>query len=156
MNEFSTNTTQGYSPNPSEKFVAIWIAIAIIITALLIAWLFSGCCSTPPQILTRVDTIIVNKVINGVIKPDTVLRWYWKDSTLQARVDTVTQELWYRINHTDTVIHTDTTAIYKNVIQQKTFTETVELWLFPVLCGALSVCCIIVGFPIVLKLIKPI
>ena len=142
-----------YDPNPSEKFGGIWIAIAIIITALLIAWLFSGCCASP-QTITRTEyldvPVVVHDTITAYMQPDSS---FWGSDTI-VTIQFKDRTFKYWIHDTLKVKYTDTVQVVKDV--QKTFTEKVELWLFPVLCGALSVCCIIVGFPIVLKLIKPI
>ena len=69
-----------YDPNPSEKFGGIWIAIAIIITALLIAWLFSGCCN--PVTITHDEQLPFNVRDTAQMQQDTSVAWddtynYW-------------------------------------------------------------------------------
>ena len=147
-------TGSGYPPNPSEKFGFAWMAIAIIITCLLLAWLFSGCHA--PQTITRTEyldvPVVVHDTITAYMEPDS--NFFAHDTVIDIRYITKLQKFWYSIHDTLKVPYTDTVQVVKNI--EKTFTEKVELWLFPVLCGALFVCIVIVGFPIVLKFIKPI
>jgi hypothetical protein len=179
-------TGSGYPPNPKEKFGAVWLAVSMIATALLLAWLFSGCCASPQTIIEQrnIDTTpphfrdsvatrdsIVYRLVarDSVVKKDSVVVTYKsapfhiytgskitdRGDTLKGKFDSYTNTIFVDIGYAkQSTAYQDTTQLLPPPTQ-KTFTEKVELWLFPVLCGALFACCIIVGFPIALKFIKP-